>query len=287
MEKVATEVRLGNIPVKRLPRINPRPFRDETPECAVPAGEPVGTVLYFTGCGTNHAFAAVGHAVVTVLTAMGFRVEIPKAQVCCGLPMFAHGRMAAARKNIETNVGLLNRGGIAAVVTDCATCGSALRSGYVHVLESLGLPVDDARNLSAKVRDVSEFIQANYDKLAPKLDPDAETVSATYHAPCHLRNTQGVKTEVIDLLQRLPHVTYVQSPDYDTCCGGGGTFFYDHPDISHRIVTKKIENARTTGARYWVTGCPGCTVNLAGNLSDDDAITVLHPVQLVAQGLAV
>lgn len=286
MENIAREAKLGSIPVKRLPKFNDRPFRDQVPEISMPLGEPKGTVLYFTGCGTQHVFEAVGRAVVKVLTAMGFRVEIPKGQLCCGLPMSAHGRMAAGRKNIDTNIRLFDREGVAAVVTDCATCGSAMRNEYANVLRELGLPTQGAEKLSSRVRDVSEFILANYPLLEPKLDPNAGKKTVTYHSPCHLRNAQGVKTDVIDLLNRLPHVSYVQSPDFDACCGGGGTFFYDHPEISHRIVSKKIKNALATGAKYWATGCPGCTVNLAGNLSDQDGIAVLHPVQLVAQGLA-
>jgi len=285
MEKVAREVKVGNIPVKRLPKLNTRPFRDQAAQISNPAKEPIATVLYFTGCATNHAFDAIGHAVVKVLTAMGFRVEIPKGQVCCGLPMFAHGSMPAAQKNIETNIDLFNRSGIAAVITDCATCGSALRNEYTHVLKELDRPIEDAQNLASRVRDVSEFIYENYDLLAPKLDPNANRETVTYHAPCHLRNSQGVQGEVIELLKKLPHIDYVQSMDYDSCCGGGGTFFYDYPDISHKIVSKKIENAEATGANYWVTGCPGCAVNLSGNLPDNAKISMIHPALLISRAL--
>jgi glycolate oxidase iron-sulfur subunit len=223
--------------------------------------------------------------VVTVLTTMGFRVEIPKSQVCCALPMFTHGSLTKAQKNIETNIKLFNRSGITAVITDCATCGSALRSEYGHVLKELNGPVDGAKQLSEKVWDLAEFINANYDLLAPKLQSNVARETVTYHAPCHLRNAQGVKTDVIELLKKLPHLNYVQSADYDSCCGGGGTFFYDYPDISHQIVSKKVENAVATGATHWVTGCPGCTVNLAGNLPDNAKISLIHPAQLISQAL--
>lgn len=285
LERVVREATLGSIPLKRLPAFNGRPFRDQVPAVSLPAGEPRGTVLYFTGCATQHLFDGVGHAVVRVLTRMGFRVEIPRGQVCCGLPLFAHGKLTAARNSIETNIALLDRKGIAAVVTDCATCGSALRREYAAVLDELGLPAAAARRLASRVRDVSEFILENDALLEPALDPGAHRETVTYHAPCHLRNAQGVKTGVADLLDRLPHAAYVPASDADACCGGGGTFFYDYPEISRRMAARKIENARATGARYWVTGCPGCRVNLAGNLSDTDGITVLHPVELVARGL--
>lgn len=284
LETLAREVKIGNIPIKRLPKLNKSTFRTQVPEIIMPENEAKATVLYFTGCGTNHAFDAVGHAVVRVLTAMGFQVEIPGEQMCCGLPMFIHGSIAAARKNIDTNIRLFNRNDIAAVVTDCATCGSALRNEYVHVLEELGRPVDAGRELASRVQDICEFILANYELLEPKLDRDLPVETVTYHSPCHLRNAQGVKTEVIQLLEKLPHVNYVQSKDFDTCCGGGGTFFYDFPDISHQIVSEKIDNALATGAKYWATGCPGCTVNFSGNLPDD-TISMIHPVQIILAAL--
>ena len=87
------------------------------------------------------------------------------------------------------------------------------------------------------------------------------------------------------MLKTLPNVTYIQTVDFNACCGGGGTFFYDYPDISKKMVSSKINNARATGARIWATGCPGCSVQLAGNLTSTDQIKLRHPVQLVAAGL--
>jgi len=80
-------------------------------------------------------------------------------------------------------------------------------------------------------------------------------------------------------------VEYIRAPDTDACCGGGGTFFYDHPGISKKIVDRKIKNATGTGAGLWVTGCPECRVNLSGNLENPESIQVIHPVQLIEKSL--
>lgn len=285
LESMDREIKLGNLRLKQLPKFNPRPFRDQVPEVIEPAGRSRGTLLYFTGCGTQYLYEKVGHSVVKVLLRMGFRIEIPKEQVCCGLPMFFKGALTAAKPNLLKNIALLNRPDIVAVITDCATCGSALRNAYPDVLPEIGIDTARAGELAARVRDISEFLMEHFELLAPHLDPQSPPLPTTYHSPCHLRNSQGVESQVEQLLNRLPNVAYTRAEDFDTCCGGGGTFFYDYPDISKKMVDTKITNARATGARIWATGCPGCSIQLSGNLDPDDRITLRHPVQLAAAAL--
>ncbi len=285
LENLAREYKIGQIPVKRLPKFNKRPFREQIRENNPAAETSRGTVLYFTGCATNYLSDQNGHALVRILGAMGFNVEIPKDQVCCGLPIFVSGNLEKARGNILTNIKTFNRNDIVAVVTDCATCGSALHGEYEIVLKELGLDTKAAEELGKKVTDASVFILKHFDLLEPHLDPHSTRYKVTYHQPCHLSNGQGITTEVEALLKQLPNVKYVRATDYDHCCGGGGTFFYDHPEISHRIVTKKIENARETGADLWLTGCSGCSINLTGNLSETDTISVENILVLIKRTL--
>jgi glycolate oxidase iron-sulfur subunit len=285
LEKLLADFRIGTIPVKRMPKFNNRPFREQVPEINDPQRPVKGTVLYFAGCATNYVYEDVGNAVVTVLTQMGYRVEIPGDQVCCGLPMFIHGAMEKSRNNILKNIKTFNREDIEAVVVDCATCGSALRNEYTHVLRELCLDTKSAENLALKVRDISEFLYDRFDELKPLLKSVNQVEKVTYHNPCHLRNAQGVKNKVETLLAKIPGVDFVPAVDADTCCGGGGTFFYDHPDVSEKIVSQKIKNAKKTGVKLLATGCPGCQINLSGNLKNEDQITVLHPIQVVLKAM--
>ena len=287
LERFVDDVKVGNIPIRRLPKFNSRPFLGRMKGSKAALGGDRGTVLYFTGCATNYVFEAVGRAVVSVLTRMGYRVEIPDSQVCCGLPLFSHGAMDMAADNILKNIDIFNREDIVAVVVDCATCGSALKKEYPIVLETLGMKVENALSLSEKVFDISEFIGLHFDALKPHLPatPKKQT-TVTYHSPCHLRNHQEVSVQIEDLLNDLPGVNYVRSDDAESCCGGGGTFFYDFPEGSKKIVDVKIANAVKTGAKVWATGCPSCRTNLSGNLSGEEGIHVLHPVELLASIIA-
>ena len=147
-------VKLGTIPLKRFPDLNNTPFRKAFRERAVPGDARRGTVLYFTGCATNYVDTAVGYAVTEVLSRMGYRVEVPGNQVCCGLPLFMHGRQDKARTNIIRNIECLDREDVEAVLVDCATCGSALRREYPHLVREYGLEPDRALAVSGKTTDI-------------------------------------------------------------------------------------------------------------------------------------
>lgn len=284
-QRILGRMRIGNIPVENFPVPNRIPFRDQVPETLEPEGQAAGTVAYFTGCATNYIFEKTGHAVTTVLRRMGYRVRLPGGQRCCGLPLFFHGNVDGARENALNNIAALKDAAIDAVIVDCATCGSALGHIYPQLMREMDLPAADAESIAARVWDAGEFIAAHADRLEPHLNPAAKMQPATYHLPCHLKNHGKGKNAVADLLQRLPGVDFRQTPDWDVCCGGGGLFFNEFPEISAEMVEKKIANALASGAAFWATGCPGCRVQLSGNLPKTRAIELCHPVEIVANAI--
>ena len=86
-------------------------------------------------------------------------------------------------------------------------------------------------------------------------------------------------------MKRLPGIDYLRSPDFDECCGGGGTFFYEYPDIAKKMINKKISNVKALTIDLWATDCPVCRINLTGNLTKEDNISVIHPLALIQRGL--
>lgn len=284
-QRIIGRMHIGNIPLENFPKPNRTPFRDQVPTVIEPAGSSVGTVVYFTGCATNHIFERTGHAVVNVLQRMGYRILIPTEQGCCGLPLFFHGDTQRAKATILSTITALQANRCDAVLVDCATCGSALGHMYPNLMDEMGLPAEAARDLSAKVWDVGEFILENFSHLEPHLARSKTKQKVTYHLPCHLKNHGRGRDRVETLIELLPHVEYQQTVDWDACCGGGGFFFNEYPDISKQMVDGKIDNAVKSGARFWATGCPGCRVQLSGNLPRKAVLDVCHPVEIIAQGL--
>ncbi len=270
--------KVGTIPYSRFPRLNSKPLRNQYPEVVRGTGK--GRVLYFTGCATNYLFENVGRSTLKVLHRLSGEVVIPKNQMCCGLPVFLSGARDMALNNIRRNVEIFSRKDVDAVIVDCATCGAALKKEYVHILEDMGENADAARELGKKVLDISQYV-SRFD-----LGKNLRTVKArvTYHDPCHLLRSQGVKDEPRDLLRHIPGVEFVEMAGADVCCGGGGTFQWEHPEVASGISGNKVQAIRETGAGMVASGCPGCRLQIHGNLGED-TIRVVHPVELLADAL--
>jgi glycolate oxidase iron-sulfur subunit len=185
-----------------------------------------------------------------------------------------------ALKNIRKNLDLFNRDDVDAVIVDCATCGAALKKEYTHILEEMGENAEPARALGKKVLDVSQYLLRF--ELGGLLRPVRERV--TYHDPCHLLRSQGVKEEPRSLLKRIPGLEFVEMAGADVCCGGGGTFQWEHPEVASGISRNKALAIRETGASLVASGCPGCRLQIYGNLGTEE-IRVVHPVQILAKAL--
>jgi glycolate oxidase iron-sulfur subunit len=274
------DLKAGTIPLPKLPRLNHRPFMDQYPEVVRPAVKPVGRVYYFVGCATNYISENVGHSVVRVLGRLGVEVVIPKRQTCCGFPICLAGARKPAMKNVRRNLAAFDPGSADAIVTDCATCGAALKKEYVNLLEEAGQDARKAREFGEKILDISEYL-ARFD-FEGMLRPVKDRV--TYHDPCHLVRTMGVKEEPRSLLRRIPGLEFVEMAGADVCCGGGGTFQMDHPELASGITKNKIQSILDTCAQTVATGCPGCRLQIHGNLENEE-IRVLHPVELLAKAM--
>jgi glycolate oxidase iron-sulfur subunit len=86
------------------------------------------------------------------------------------------------------------------------------------------------------------------------------------------------------LLKRIPGVEFVEMAGADVCCGGGGTFQWEHPDVASGISGKKVESIKNTGANVVASGCPGCRLQIYGNMGNE-SIEVVHPVELLIRAL--
>lgn len=275
--------KLGKIPINRLPAFNQSSFRQRMGEVVSARGKRRGRVLYFTGCATDLINEDVGEAVVKVLTGLGIEVVIPQGQVCCSVPIFLSGARREAVPNIEKNLSLFDRDDVDAIVVDCATCGGGLKKSIPHLMEDLGLDAEKARRVAAKVKDVTEIVAERIEDLEWESRSPRSRVAVTYHDPCHLVRSMGISKQPRQLLEALEGVRLVEMTGADQCCGGAGSFQFEHVEISASVTGRKKENVRSTGAAILATGCPGCRLTLTGNLNEEGDPLVVHTVQLLAE----
>lgn len=247
------------------PRLPDRARMEERADALVfhPAGTVKARVGFFTSCVMEVLFPRVNQEAVRLLVLAGCRVEVPRAQSCCGA-LHAHAGLrrearALARRNASAFAGELDY-----VVTDSAGCGATLRE-LGHLLHD-----DPAREpaaaLATRTRDLSEVLAAVGlpEPIAPlRAASHAGGLRIAYHDPCHLAHGQGVRNEPRALLRRLPGVEIVELPDSDWCCGSAGIYNLTHPAMAQAQLERKLDAIARVSPELVVASNPGCLLHMS------------------------
>jgi len=229
-------------------------------------------VAYFVSCMTHLTGTELGKKVITVLEQHGCEVIIPTDVRCCGTPHLAYGDVEGATALAAHNMAVLNACGAEAIVTDCATCGSALKN--------YGKLIPESDDFAKKVYDISEFLVK---VTGIKPGTVKNEIVVTYHDPCHLNRGQGEGAAARAVIRAVPGLTYKEMPEFDRCCGGAGSFGINHYELSMGILDRKIANVKSVNPQLVLTSCPACKMQLQHGLQRNSLdIAVKHPIELLA-----
>jgi glycolate oxidase iron-sulfur subunit len=257
------------------------PKEEKIPDLTVPAGEKRRRVGVLTGCVQRVFFSPVNAATVRVLAAEGCEVVAPK-QGCCGALSTHAGReeesLDFARKTIDTfeDLNLDN------IVVNAAGCGSTMKE-YGYLLRDDPEYAQRAKAFSAKVRDVSEFLQ----ELGPVAERNPLPVTAAYHDACHLAHAQGVRKQPRQTLKQIPGIEIKEIREAEICCGSAGIYNMVEPEPAAELGKRKANNILKTGAQMIVTSNPGCMLQIQSSLKKmgHGGLPMAHPVEVLDASL--
>ena len=239
------------------------------------AGEKVSL---FIQCLVDSMFPETAEAMIAVLQRLNIDFDYPTEQTCCGQPAFNSGyrndAAVAARRFVE----IFENEEI--IVCPSGSCVHMVRHHYPELFK------DDPEMLAratAVGKKTFEFTQYLVDELHLSNIGSEFNGSVTYHDSCHLSRGLGIKSQPRTLLHHIKGLEFIEMKDSDTCCGFGGTFAMNYPDISTAMVDEKIENILASGAEV-VTGCDiSCLMNIQGRLSRrGEDVKVMHIADLLA-----
>lgn len=261
----------------------PTSLRDSYEEFNPAYGEATRTVAFFTGCVNNLVYVDGGKAIVEVLRANGCHVVIPKAQHCCGAPVFVNGDRQTgadiARHNLDVFTAAAAQYPLDAVVFACGTCVSSFAEFYPHLLDLGPEYHEKALLLSRKAVDVNRLLV----ELGAHQKPmGAVHRKVTYHDSCHLARSVGVTEPPRTLMRAIPGLELVEMKDAARCCGGAGSFSLTHYELSRQVTERKAANIQRTGADTAATGCPGCRMTIEDGLAQAGGPQrTVHPAMLL------
>ncbi|MGH7904095.1 MAG: LUD domain-containing protein, partial [Candidatus Dormibacteraceae bacterium] len=241
------------------------------------SGDPV---TIFASCLVDRVSPGTGQALETIIRAAGFSVEFPKRQWCCGLIAANAGRFEEGA-SMAGQLAEALAGSPGPIVTPSASCFGAMAEEATE----WGAAGDALWNVRSRMRDSTRFLlqllEANPDLVRA---PSGERIA--YHDSCQTLRRLGLQAEPRRVLE-LAGFEVVPIPDLAACCGFGGTFSAEWPQVAARIAGWKLEAIARTGCAVVASDNPGCLMHIAGAARRRGAdLRVAHVLELVAERLA-
>ena len=265
---------------RSLMSIAPVPFRDIFPTIQQKVENKKGTIGIFTGCLLDFAYVDIAKAVIADLNSIGYYVDMPMGQSCCGAPATYMGDRENAKKTAELNIEAMHADQYDYIVSACPTCTHQLRE-YKQFFEEGSDMYKKAVELGEKTFD---FCKLFYDLGGLEESGDDTPITITYHDSCHLKRELGVFKEQRELLTKTNGINLVEMVDSDVCCGFGGTYSIKLPEVATPILANKLAHIKDTGASLVAVDCPGCLMQIRGGMDANDIpIEVKHTAVILAE----
>jgi L-lactate dehydrogenase complex protein LldE len=229
-------------------------------------------------CLVNEFAPEVGFAVVRVLQRLGFDVQVPLNQTCCGQPAFNAGFQDPARVAARHTISVLERTE-GPIVIPSGSCGDMVIHQYENLFRDDVAWRTRAKAVAARCQEFSAFVaQHTHEKPVS----GALNARIVYHPSCHLLRGLGIDHEPIATLAGISGIHQVAVGNAEECCGFGGLFSIKHPEISSRLLDRKLDQIIETGADRLVSCDLGCLLHLGGGLHRRGAgVRVQHLAEIL------
>ncbi len=220
------------------------------------------TVQLFITCLVDTFFPATGEAMVSVLQRCGVTVDFPSGQTCCGQPPFNAGLRSDARSMAEHTIRVFENAP-GDIVIPSGSCATMVRHSYLELFEGDPVWYPRAKSLASRAYEFTEYLV----DVLKVTDVGARwDGKLAYHASCHLNRHLGIDRQPRALLAAVKDAEIVDLPASDDCCGFGGVFSVEHPELSAEMLKRKISNLEASSSPTLVLADTGCRMHIAGGL---------------------
>jgi L-lactate dehydrogenase complex protein LldE len=235
-------------------------------------------VSLFVTCIVDQLFPKVGMAMAGVLERLGYEVEFPEDQTCCGQPAFNSGYRAEAR--IVARHFLKTFESCETIVAPSGSCTAMVTHHFAELFHKDPETLARVHALEKRVWEFSSFLTgvAGVEDVGARMEG-----IATFHDGCHALRELGIRSAPRRLLARVRGLELREMSPAEECCGFGGTFAVKFAELSGAMVRTKIEAIERTGADTVVSLDPSCLLQIQGALSRAGSpIRTMHLAEVLA-----
>jgi L-lactate dehydrogenase complex protein LldE len=235
-------------------------------------------VSLFVTCIVDQLFPKIGLAMTEVLERLGFAVDFPEAQTCCGQPAFNSGYPAEARSAARHFLEVFERR--EAIVVPSGSCTAMITHHFVELFPKEPEMRARAEGLAKRVWEFSSFVTevAGVEDVGARLED-----VITFHDGCHALRELSIRDAPRRLLARVNGLELREMQPAEECCGFGGTFAVKFAELSGAMARTKIDAIARTGAHTVVSLDPSCLMQIQGAISRAGLnIRTMHLAEVLA-----
>jgi L-lactate dehydrogenase complex protein LldE len=226
----------------------------------------------------DQLFPKVGMAMAEVLEQLGFQVDFPENQTCCGQPAFNSGYRAEARTVARHFLKTFEKS--ECIVVPSGSCTAMITHHFEELFHKEPETLAQVHSLERRVWEFSTFLTqvAGAEDVGARLDR-----VVTFHDGCHALRELGVKDAPRKLLAHVRGLELREMTPAEECCGFGGTFAVKFSELSGAMARTKIEAIERTGATTVVSVDPSCLMQIQGVLSRAGSrVGTMHLAEVLA-----
>ncbi|MGB8731952.1 MAG: FAD-linked oxidase C-terminal domain-containing protein [Candidatus Sulfotelmatobacter sp.] len=221
----------GIPPQRSIPAFAPQTFKNWFYHRPSRRNAEAPPVLLWPDTFNNYFRPATAKAAVDVLESAGFRVIVPRANLCCGRPLYDHGMLDRAQALLLQILDELSpeiEAGVPIVGLE-PSCVGVFRDELVNLF-----PHDErAQAQSRQTFLLSEFLETHAPHAAlPRLDR-----KAILHGHCHHKSLMKMTAEEA-VLRRLGVDFHSPAPG---CCGMAGSFGFEADKYDMSVAIGELE----------------------------------------------
>ncbi len=219
-------------------------------------------IQLFVTCLVDSFHPQIGEAMVGVLNRLDIDVDFAHSQTCCGQPPFSAGLRKDARPIAQHTIEVFEKT-TGDIISPSGSCAHMMKHGYMELFADDSRWLTRAQSLASRVYEFTEYI---VDKLGVTDVGARWEGMLAYHPSCHALRAMRIDRQPRALLANVRGARIVELPAAEDCCGFGGIFSVEHPELSAEWLKRKITNLETTQSPTLVTLEAGCLMHIAGGL---------------------
>jgi len=241
----------------------------------------------FIPCFVDQLYPQAGMATLDLLEKQGYTVEYPEKQTCCGQPMANTGCEKDVKRLAKKFVKLFS--GYDYVVSPSASCVVMVKEQYEQYVGD----VPGFQHLKNNIFEICEFLHdiAKVEKLDASFP-----YKVGLHNSCHGHRMLGLAkpselnipffSKLEKLLRMVKDIDLVNLGREDECCGFGGTFSINEPEVSVAMGNDRIQDHLDAGAEY-ITGADySCFIHLEGVIREEKyPVKLIHITEILNGGI--